>query len=138
MNNENEEFEKQISPYDVGIDIPFEFVYCAISFDKALKRKNLIYAIKMLETMRNYTLIIQALNENKKLHQFKAYDTLEPSFVEAFLSTYPKQVRYDDLILSLERIYELFSKALKKSTSYFLDNGQIQLMNMVLKNNLLV
>ncbi|WP_155982722.1 aminoglycoside 6-adenylyltransferase [Paucisalibacillus sp. EB02] len=119
MNHENEEFNKQSAKYDVAIDKPFEFVYCAVSLDKAMKRNNLSYAVKMLETMRTYTLIVQALNEDKKIHQFKAYDTLDPSFVEAFLSTYPKQVTSEDLVVSARKLYKVFSETIKRA-HYFL------------------
>lgn len=122
MNLENENFEKKPVKYESGIDIPFEFVYCAMSFDKALKRNNIIYAMDMLETMRAYTRYLQALNENKKLHQFKAYDTLEPSFVKEYLSTYPEEISVRRLEDSSKKLKELFISVLSKS-SFAMDNA---------------
>ncbi len=74
MKTENEHFINKPIKYNVNVDVTFEFVYCALALEKELKRNNLIYALKMLEEMREYTLIVQALNEDKKLHQFKAYE----------------------------------------------------------------
>jgi hypothetical protein len=88
MNTENEQPVK----YNVGIDVVFEFVYCALALEKELKRNNLNFALKMLEEMRDFTLIVQALNEDKRLHQFKAYETLNPSFIKVYLSTFAGEV----------------------------------------------
>lgn len=72
MESENEKFLNKPVKYNVGFDVAFEFVYCALALEKELKRNNFIDALKKLEDMRDFTLIIQALNEDKKLHQFKA------------------------------------------------------------------
>lgn len=129
MKNENEEFENKPVKYDVNIDVPFEFVYCAINFDKELKRNNLIYALKMLETMRSYTLLVQAMNEDKKLHQFKAYETLNPSFIKTFLSTYPEEITADNLLVSAKKLKKLFTDTVKQSSTFSMDSALNQLLN---------
>lgn len=129
MNFENEYFTSKPVKYDVNIDVAFEFVYCALGLDKELKRNNLIYALKMLENMRDYTLIVQALNENKKLHQFKAYETLNPSFIKAYLSTYPENITIENLMVSAEKLKELFANTLKQSSNFSMDNALEQLLN---------
>jgi hypothetical protein len=136
MNTENEHFLNKPVKYNVGIDVPFEFVYCALALEKELKRNNLIYALKMLEEMRDFTLIVQALNEDKKLHQFKAYETLNPSFVEAYLSTFPKEPTADNLRVSAEKLKELFVSALKHSSIFSMDNELEQLLNKYKKANI--
>lgn len=128
MKSENEKFENQPVKYDAGFDIPFEFVYCAMSLDKALKRNNVIYALKMLETMRTYTLYLQAMNEKKKLHQFKAYDTLDPSFIEEYLKTYPEKMSVKDLMDSAKNLKELFVNVLNRSSFHTMD---IDLLNLL-------
>jgi hypothetical protein len=129
MNTENERFLNKPVKYNVGIDVPFEFVYCALALEKELKRDNLIYALKMLEEMRDFTLIVQALNEDKKLHQFKAYETLNPTFVSAYLSTFPKEATAENLSVSAERLKELFVSTLKQSSIFFMNNDLEQLLN---------
>lgn len=123
MNSENEKFEGKLVKYEPGIDLPFEFVYCALSLDKALRRNNLIYALNMLETMRTYTLYLQAMNENKKLHQFKAYDTLAPDFIEVFLKTYPESISVRSLNDSAEKLKKLFNNVLSTNSVFSMDMG---------------
>lgn len=127
MNIEHEKFENKPVKYEAGLDVPFEFVYCAMGLDKALRRNNLIYALSMLETMRTYTLYLQAMNENKKLHQFKAYDTLEPSFIKEYLTTYPEKISVENLKDSAETLKELFINTLQRSI-FSMDNALQQLL----------
>ncbi len=128
MDKENENFINKPVKYNVNIDVPFEFVYSALALEKELKRNNLIYALKMLEDMRDYTLIVQAMNENKKLHQFKAYETLNTSFIEAYLSTYPEEITVEKLLVSAEKLKILFVKTLKQSSIYSMDHALEKLL----------
>ncbi|MRG85297.1 aminoglycoside 6-adenylyltransferase [Salinibacillus xinjiangensis] len=129
MKSENQKFENNPVKYETDIDVPFEFVYCALSLHKALRRTNVIYALKMLEKMRTYTLYLQAMNENKKLHQFKAYDTLEPSFIKKYLTTYPENTNVRDLKDSAENLIRLFTSVLHRSTIFSMDDALQQLLN---------
>ena len=129
MNAENEVFQSKPIQYELNFDIVFEFVYCALSVDKELKRKNLIYALKMLEKMREYTLIVQAMNENKKLHQFKAYETLNPSFIESYLSTYLVEMTGESLKASSNKLQEIFTDVVEQSSTITMDQALRQLLN---------
>lgn len=128
MNTENEQFINKPVKYNVNIDVAFEFVYCALALEIELKRNNLIYALKMLEDMRNYTLIVQALNEDKKLHQFKAYETLDPSLIKAYLSTYPEEITVENLMVSAEKLKRLFVDTVIQSSIFTIDNSLNQLL----------
>jgi len=121
MNSEYEKFENKPVKYEIGLDLPFEFVYCAMGLDKALRRNNLIYALSLLETMRTYTLYLQAMVENKKLHQFKAYDTLDPTFIKEYLTTYPNTISLRNLEDSSQKLKELFEKVLSKSSIFTME-----------------
>ncbi|MBT2691705.1 aminoglycoside 6-adenylyltransferase [Bacillus sp. ISL-55] len=136
MEAENEKFENKPIKYNVGMDVAFEFVYCALALEKEMKRNNFIYALKKLEDMRDYTLIVQALNEDKKLHQFKAYETLTPSFIEAYLSTYPKEVTAENIRASSEKLKELFVKTLKQSSIFTMGHDLEQLLYMSKMSNI--
>lgn len=136
MNAENERFLSKPRKYNVGIDIPFEFCYCALALEKELKRKNFIYALKMIEELRDLTLIVQALNEDKKLHQFKAYETLDPSFIHTYLSTFPKEVTVENIRVSAERLKELFVSTVKHSSDYSIDTELEQLLTNSSKVNI--
>ncbi|GGD25507.1 aminoglycoside 6-adenylyltransferase [Pontibacillus salipaludis] len=123
MNVENKKFKDNPEKYRLGFDISFEFVYCFLSFEKELKRNNLIYALKMLEQMRDYTLTVQALNEKKKLHQLKAYNTLEPSFIKAYLSTYPNKITREKLEASARQLRELFTDTINQNSTLSMENA---------------
>ncbi|WLR57255.1 aminoglycoside 6-adenylyltransferase [Mesobacillus subterraneus] len=128
METEQEKFDNKTVKYNVGMDVAFEFVYCALALEKELQRNNFIYALKKLEDMRDFTLLIQALNEDKKLHQFKAYETLNPDFIKACLSTYPREVTAESIRVSSEKLKELFVKTLKHSSTFTMDNDLEQLL----------
>ena len=128
MNAENEIFQNKPVQYEVNFDIAFEFVYCALSVDKELRRNNLIYVLKMLEKMRDFTLIVQAMNEHKKLHQFKAYETLNPSFINTYLSTYPVEITGESLEASSIKIKKLFVDVVKESSTITVDKALNQLL----------
>lgn len=128
MTIEHEKFENKPIKYEVGLDVPFEFVYCTMGLDKALRRNNLIYALSMLETMRTYTLYLQAMNENKKMHQFKAYDSLEPIFIKEFLATYPEKISVSNLEASSEKLNNLFAKVVNQSSIFTMDHALQQLL----------
>lgn len=129
MEIENERFNTKTQKYDVGFDLPFEFAYCVMSFEKALMRQNLIYALKMLETMRSYILIVQALNEDKKLHQFKAYDSLNPIFIRSYLDTYSQEISLESLSSSAEKLKKLFKHTIKQSSIFSLDVALAELLS---------
>ncbi|MDQ0430311.1 hypothetical protein QOZ98_003149 [Planomicrobium stackebrandtii] len=128
MNIEQEELEKVPVKYEVGFDVQFEFVYCAMSLDKALRRNNIIYALNMLETMRTYTLHLQVMNEKKKLHQFKAYDTLDTAFKNEYLTTYPEKNSIGSLKKSSEKLKVLFNKVVNQSSVFTMDSDLQQLL----------
>ena len=137
MNAENEVFQNKPVQYEVNFDIAFEFVYCALSVDKELRRNNLIYALKMLEKMRDFTLIVQAMNEQKKLHQFKAYETLNPSFINTYLSTYPVEITGESLEASSKQIKRtLRLMLLNESSTITVDTGFTSTSQILIENAL--
>ena len=128
MNEENERFINKPVKYTGNFDAAFEFSYCAFRLDKELQRNNVIYALRMLEEMREITLIVQAMNEDKKLHQFKAYDTLNLAFKEAYLSTYPDEMTNEKLQVSAEKLTQLFLESVEQSSIFSIDDALKRLM----------
>lgn len=123
MNIENERFLQNPIRYEVPFDVPFEFAYCAYGMEKELKRGNLINALTLLQRMREYTLIVQAMNEDKKLHQFKAYETLDPVFVQSYLATYPEKNSTESLLTSALKLKNLFEAAVSQSHTFSLSSS---------------
>ena len=93
-------------------DLPFEFAYTAFAFDKEWARGNTIYALSLLETLREWTRFAQALKEGKKVHQFKAYHTLDSQFIEAYLQTFPSQLDATSLKAAKQAVLRLFKTVL--------------------------
>lgn len=130
METENAKFQNSPEKYDLGFDITFEFAYCLVGLEKELDRNNFIYAQKLLEKMRDYTLMVQALNENKKLHQFKAFHTLEPEFIDKYLSTYPDKINVENLLISAEKLKDLFIYIVNQSSNFSIEKDVLKLMNL--------
>lgn len=118
MTNENEKFENNAVKYDTYSDIGFEFFYCAIGLEKELRRNNLIYSLKLLGTLQDYVLHIQAMNEQKKCHQFKAYETLNTDFTDRYLAAFPAELTIEAITLSLQQIVILFLEVMEDSAIY--------------------
>ncbi|WP_171050841.1 aminoglycoside 6-adenylyltransferase [Bacillus sp. BHET2] len=121
MKHEHERFTTNLNKYNDSNDLSFEFFYSMRKLHTELKRNNVIYALKMLEEMRGITLLVQAMNENKKLHQFKAYETLSPEFIQEFLSTYPGEMNIEELFAASDRLRELFLNVIEESARVSLD-----------------
>lgn len=130
MKKEDHQFNNRTLMYEVNEDAVFEFVYCAMRMEKELRRNNFIYALKMLEMMRDYTLQIQAMNEDKKLHQFKAYETLDPQFIKAYLTTYPNELNAQHLTKSAEKLKEVFLETVKQSSIFTMSKDLHKLMKL--------
>ncbi|REB11027.1 hypothetical protein DVB69_01430 [Sporosarcina sp. BI001-red] len=128
MNEENVKFESDPVKYDVYSDITFEFFYCIIGLEKELKRNNFIFALKLLDTMRDYILHVEAMNEDKKCHQFKAYETLDSVFIERYLCTFPKALTKDSIADSALQLKELFMECMEFSAVYHLDDSLRRLL----------
>lgn len=126
MNDEYSRFVEK--PLMIDEDIAFQFTYFLKKFNIELKRNNMIYALQMLEEMRKLTLQIQAFKEEKKLHQFKAYETLDESFIHTFLDTYPENTTNEIVIQAAEKVRELFFKSLKESSIKTLDENYLLLL----------
>ncbi|MCM3666089.1 aminoglycoside 6-adenylyltransferase [Mesobacillus subterraneus] len=130
MKKEENRFNNRTLKYEVNEDAVFGFVYCALRMEKELRRNNFIYSLKMLEMMRDYTLQVQAMNEGKKLHQFKAYETMDPHFVKAYLSTYPNEMKVQHLAESADNLKELFIDTVKQSSFFSISEDLLQLLKL--------
>ena len=86
-----------------------------------LNRCNYIYAMQMLEILRDHTLTLQVLNENKKLHQFKAYHTLQNDFLVKFQKSYPNKMANSDISDAADALTQLFKDVLIKNDTFTMD-----------------
>ena len=112
MTEENNKFVAQKQPYMKSYDIDFEFAYHLRKLNIELLRGNYIYALKMLDILRDITLNLKILNENKKLHQFKAYHTLEKEFINEIEKSYPKSLDKMEVLRAADTITKLFKSVI--------------------------
>jgi len=117
MREEDELFRAQPERYETG-DIVFEFAFASLALRKELKRNNLIYPLRLLEQMREYASMIQVLNEGKKLHQFKAYESLDPVFIRSYLATYPSEITCESLADAAFLVERLFLETVGRSDTF--------------------
>ncbi|MCC5892934.1 aminoglycoside 6-adenylyltransferase [Exiguobacterium sp.] len=120
MMEEHTRFLERPVQYDVG-DVQFEFIYASLALDKELKRDNLVYALALLETMREWTRLSQALKEERKVHQFKAYHTLNHQFINHYLRTFPSSIDANSIQEAKQALHRLFLITLDNNPGFHLD-----------------
>ncbi|MEK4626815.1 hypothetical protein MKZ17_00925 [Solibacillus sp. FSL R7-0682] len=125
MQIENEKFQAQPTPYKLQYDVVFEYYYHFRKLKIEVARGNFVYAIKML--VRGFTLDVQVLNEKKKLHQFKAYETLDTQFMEAMLKTYPIAIDGEGILKAANGLGDLFLKTLNEQHSISFDERLLRI-----------
>lgn len=108
MIEENTRFHTQEAPYLKPYDIGSEFAYLLRKVRIELHRGNNFYALQMLETLREKAITIQIINEKKKLHQFKAYHTLDPLFLNELSKSYPNKIETAEIWKAADALTQLF------------------------------
>lgn len=108
------EFKLNPNKYKIDNQINVMFMYLLRMFLIAIKRKNYFYAYIMLNDARKIIMDIQALNEDKKLHQFKAYNELNKEFLNELKNTIPKDISEEELVKKYELILNLYMKTIKE------------------------
>ncbi|MFD2830779.1 hypothetical protein [Corticicoccus populi] len=108
----SEAYEKKESLDQMWVDT---FVYYSLTLFREFERENYIYINHILEDLRYYTRTIQVENEGKKLHQFKAFNTLDETFIKKYLDTYTENQNKEGLIKSFNKIKLLFIEVVGNS-----------------------
>lgn len=86
----------------VDHSVHHKFMYALRRCKIAVMRQDFIYADAAMHEARQYLLNLEVIREKKKIHQFKAYNTLNPLFLTELEKTYP-----------VSRTVEGFEKAIK-------------------------
>lgn len=69
------------------------------------------------------------MNEDKKLHQFKAYETLDPHFIQDYLATVPTEVNAENIRISAGKLKELFRRVIRHSTTFSMNDELEKLLD---------
>ncbi len=87
-----------------------ELRYCEI----ASLRGNYVFAEIALGNARKILLMVEAKNEGKKTHQFKAFNTLYSEFLADLADTYPKSKSVESFQISASNLLEMYLDAVQK------------------------
>ena len=112
----------------VNDSIHYRFINELRYVEIALLRDQYIFADIALCNARQILLSIETVIERKKLHQFKAYNTLEKSFIDKLDDTYPKSRNYDDIQRAKEKLLTLYLKTIKKCDYLHLNENLLKLL----------
>ena len=90
----------------------------------AILRKNDIYAEMMLSDARRMLLRMEAMAEGKKIHEFKAYHTLDRDFLRDLRATYP-----GDLNVAKDALLSLYVRTVERYGLPGIEPSQFQIIN---------
>lgn len=94
----------------------------------ALLRGEFVFADISLNNARQLLLAAETVAEGKKLHQFKAYNTLEASFIDRLEETYPHSRTAGEINTAKERLLELYIDTVKKCDGLEFNAGLLKLV----------
>lgn len=110
-----ERFEKQNEKYGVDNSIHYRFINELRYVEIALMRRQFVWADIALNNARQLLLAVETVAEGKKLHQFKAYNSLEQTFLYKLEETYPCSQEYQDIHKAADSLLNLYLETVKKS-----------------------
>lgn len=94
----------------------------------ALFREQFIFADIALGNARQLLLSVETVAEGKKLHQFKAYNTLSQTFLAQLEETYPKSRSYQDIHTAKEKLLTLYLETVNSSDYLTFDGNLLKLL----------
>ena len=81
-----------------------------------------------LGNARQLLLSVETVAEGKKLHQFKAYNSLARNFLDRLEETYPRSRTYEDMHTAKEKLLALFLDTIKGSEFLSFDDSLLKLL----------
>ena len=95
----------------------------------AILRGNYIYAEMMLSDARQMLLRMEAGAEGKKVHEFKAYHTLNPDFLRELQATYPGEMSRATLTGAKDAMLSLYVRTVERNGLPGIEPSQFQIIN---------
>ena len=114
--------------YGMDDSIHYRFINELRYVEIALLREQFIFADMALDNARLLLLSVEAVAEGKKLHQFKAYNSLYQSFLNRLEETYPRSRAYEDMHTAKEKLLALYMETVKGSEYLTFDDGLLKLL----------
>ena len=121
-------FAERSGRYGLDDSIHYRFINELRYVEIALLREQFIFADIALGNARQLLLSAETAAEGKKLHQFKAYNTLAQPFLDRLEETYPKSRSYEDMHTAMEKLLALYLETVKGSEYLTFDDSLLKLL----------
>ena len=121
-------FAERSKRYGLNDSIHYRFINELRYVEIALLREQFIFADIALGNARQLLLSVQTVAEGKKLHQFKAYNSLAQAFLNRLEETYPKSRTYEDMQNAKEKLLALYLEIVKDSEYLTFDDSLLNLL----------
>ena len=113
---------------DDGLD-HHRFFFALRKAEIAILRENYIYAEMTLSDARQMLLRLEAMTEGKKIHEFKAYHTLNGDFLGDLQKTYPRALSRTALTDAKDALLSLYVRTVERNSLPEIDPSQFQIIN---------
>ena len=113
---------------DDGLD-HHRFFFALRKAEIAILRENYIYAEMTLSDARQMLLRMEAMSEGKKIHEFKAYHTLNPDFLRDLQETYPNALSRTALADAKDALLSLYVRTVERNGLSEIEPSQFRIIN---------
>ena len=121
-------FAERSQRYGLDDSIHYRFINELRYVEIALLREQFIFADIALNNARQLLLAVETVAEGKKLHQFKAYNSLSQTFLNSLEETYPRSRTYEDMYTAKEKLLALYLEIVKDSEYLTFDDSLLKLL----------
>ncbi len=119
---------EQSGRYGVDDSIHYRFVNELRYVEIALLRGQFVLADIALGNARQLLLAVETVTEGKKLHQCKAYDTLDKQFLTRLETTYPASRGFKDMHIAKENLLALYLDTVRRCGFLEMDSSVLKLL----------
>ena len=121
----------KLVPNSVVVDNSYHhaFFYLLRKVEIAICRKDYVYAEMVLNEARQKLLLAEAMVEGKKLHQFKAYYSLNQDFLTSLQETYPCGLTHATLNQAKHALLDLYVRLVEINGICPIDKSQFKIIN---------
>ena len=128
VNAGTQRFAERSQRYGLDDSVHYRFVRELRYVEIALLREQFVFADIAPGNARQLLLAVETVAEGKKLHQFKAYNTLSQSFLNRLEETYPGRRTYEDMHTAKEKLLALYLETVKNREYLTFDDGLLKLL----------
>lgn len=124
----NQRFAERSQRYGLDDSIHYRFIHELRYAEIALLREQFVFADIALGNARQFLLAVETVAEGKKLHQFKAYNSLSQNFLDRLEETYPRSRTYEDMYSAKEKLLALYLETVQGSDDLTFDDALLKLL----------